>query len=105
MLVNPPAFAAFKHKASILAGANCRRALYDSQGPEDERSATLRPVTVCSLVLGDLHEAGWPADILAVALCRVCQGTRETLMVLRHAFRLVDQRAPAHLGPTLAASP
>jgi len=38
MLVNPPAFAAFKHKASIRADANCRKALYDSNGPEDERS-------------------------------------------------------------------
>ncbi len=43
---------------------------------------------------------------LEVSLRRVCQGTRETLMVLRHAFRLVDQRAPAtHVDPTLAASP
>ena len=40
----------------------------------------------------------------ALSLRRVCQGTRETLMVLRHAFRLVDQRDPVHVEPTHATS-
>ena len=37
MLVNPPAFAAFKHKANIRANANCRAAMYESEGPMDEK--------------------------------------------------------------------
>ena len=40
---------------------------------------------------------------LVCSSCRVCNGAGETLSVLRHAFRLVDQRghepaAPADVG-------